>query len=870
VRGLVRRIAVLALAGCLCALVVSGCKKSDDDDDGFSGDSSSGDAGTFGTEEYPGTTVASGNVASDGLAMSISGEDFAGGLNFVHNGGRCQGIATYRVSSGQLYAHYWDGEEWTPPVALKAADAVAGTASTDVGVAFLNAQENSDDDASQRDGDALIFWRVNDVDDDGAGAADGVNSILYVTYFDVSASASAGSNFGFQEFATRVSSQDEAGEDVTAVAIVSDGLCGEARWSDAGSRYRWGDGATSVVVVWRQAENNDGAPGAEDNALYAVRFDPEEDLDETLPLTPSAEVRLVIDGMGASDTGTSSEETQVAPLLVAYNDLVFFVVAADNSTAGDDAATPFTADLAPSNDSDDQVIQYVRFDLAAGTAAAAVSLHPAGPSALDLIENHATFLQTDFDALHANAVFGADEGLAVTAIFHVCLVGDEDGDGTDPGDNARLVLSEIGPDGTLVAGAFVDAEDPDASDRVTADVCDTRMSRNGDYLWIAWLEVADAGASDDLAMWAAAYFTTRPDDDGAFTLPPLSASLTAAASLNADADGFDVEGYMFQDGLGYICGAQSDPDRMSLFYNHPDSAAEDVFRTVLAVDTASMAVAFTTDLFESFEPGDLVWSRVNSERADFNAVDAGFDGEVLAVYRQDVGGAAADDFRVVAERTGSGAGIVEIDSAVAFRQTTPVPGTPILLVGTPPGEEIGGFGDPERSHGFEIVHVLFRETESSETSGLGFALRTRAYVADADDALLDSFVPSASGADFQPPFDLDLTGVDPSAATDAEVVGVGVSGHTVGLWFTELGHLWYQQYSGGAEDGEIGWYDVDGASDPILVDDDSAKELNAFEGFYAKTCGCETLGCAVTFWSKSFDSGAGGSTVRLQARVRDD
>ena len=48
---------------------------------------------------------------------------------------------------------------------------------------------------------------------------------------------------------------------------------------------------------------------------------------------------------------------------------------------------------------------------------------------------------------------------------------------------------------------------------------DLRLSRNGDYMWFAWIENVDSGVTD-AGLWAAQYLTTRPDEDGLFAIRP--------------------------------------------------------------------------------------------------------------------------------------------------------------------------------------------------------------------------------------------------------------------------------------------------------------------------------------------------------------
>jgi hypothetical protein len=348
---------------------------------------------------------------------------------------------------------------------------------------------------------------------------------------------------------------------------------------------------------------------------------------------------------------------------------------------------------------------------------------------------------------------------------------------------------------------------------------------------------------------------------------------------------------MFQDCLGYICGQQSDADVMNIFYefSRDDFAdtADEIFRVVLDADvtgfpTVPVVLAGTTwEVYDNHgdQPGA---GQINDERFNFNATDSGEGGNVFTVDVYDIDGTATVDYRLFSETVGLNGGIEEIDSEVFFRM---VPFQTLRLVCTPPGEEIGRFDvvdasdDEERHFAGSQVHVFFAEDESQEDSGFGDALRTRVWNKDVDSGVVygDRFVPNAtSGVSFRFPFDLDLPHIDPNTSDDASLVGVAVCGETVGVWFTELSHVYYQEYGGGNDsDDDLGWLhegdleDDTAQSAPILVDDDNDEELQSFVDFCTVSCDCCDLGYAMVFWTKAYGSGSGGGlSQRLQVRVR--
>jgi len=904
-----RRFLTFAMIALLCLIVTAGCRKRSSGHSSYSGDS--GDI--FTTDSFPGPSVQDGNVADDGRAFSPSGESFAGDLICTPNGARGTCMVTYRTDTGQVYAQHFDGGGWTPPVALGAIDAVmagAGAFAFNIVHSFLNTATQASESAQDRDGDCIIFWRGKDADDDGAGP-DGANICLFATYFDTTLRGDALKNYGFQALATRINSEDELDESVYTVALVTDGLRGEARWSRRGHSYEYGDETTSIVVAFIEEDQN-GSAGEFDPKVHAVRFDPAEALPADVPLTPSADTVVPALTFGASDSGVDARESVVEFEFITYNATLFFKVLSDSSVeygsgGGFDFAEYRNFGQAFVGPGEDATIQTTTFQLATTTFSPAAALNFGTVDSTDGDNNIAEFLKEDnpvgalFPFTHTflgsrRSVYGSDEGLANVAIFYVTLTEDPDADtewgqglAGDPEEDGRVAIAEIDQaTGGLIHSGVVNFTDADLfgvnGDGVDEGDVDTRVSRNGDYIWVAWLQRSDSGPSDEVALHVAQYQTTLlPEDSGdPIPVPPVLAdSLSADFTVNPDTDLETVHWFAFQDNLGFVCGIQSDPDVMNVFYEQSrddgSDVADEVFFTRLTADTKGFPLTVPTVTagasWEVFEEGDQSGAgRINNERLNFNATDSGEGGNVFTVYREDVGGVAADDFRLWSEANGLNAGRIEIDSAVDYRQ---VPSQGLKLVSTPAGSEIGrydtagGVDSDARPHAAGTIHVFFAENKTTETSGFGNALRTRRWSTDTDlgAAYGDRFFPVATaGPTFGTPFDLDLPALDPPAATDAGVVGVAECGDQVGIWFTELGHLYYQEFNASSGN-ELGWYNVGGASDPKLVDDDNDEAIDAFVDFCAPTGSCCNLEGTLVFWTKSYGS-LGAVTSRLQVRVR--
>lgn len=889
-----RRFWTFAMVLALCVIVTAGCKRR------RSKGSTTINQGSdiFTTDSFPGAPVQDGNVSDDKRAFSNADSDFNFNLRVTMNGDRGTAMATYEIDEGgtqnQIFAHYFDGSTWTPPVQLSALDVDLSSASgTDVGAtvhAFINTSEHVSEDAQERDGDCLIFWRRDDVTDT---ATESPNSVLFVTYFDVSNKDVPSARYGFQQFATRVSSQDEAAEDVTDFGIVTDGLCGEARFGQGDPTYSYGDQTTSIEVFWRQLENNsvvvdDGS--VEDSAPYTARFDLATAGDPDVPIPPTFETRLSVAAFGASDAGTTSGDTQVDNLFCVYNGYLFWRgVAVDAGTGTGTDFDPFDNPIYGAGMSvgagRDVTIQFVHYTLS--TAAITPTAHlqlvtpVAGPDDLD--ENNAHFLQTGGDNRSNNGIFGVDEGLTNTVIFTVQLTEDPAGFGTLT-NSAGLVITTINDlTGAIIENAAFGIDSVSDADHVSSNEPDTRMSRNGDYIWIAYAQYIDitAGADTLFGLRCNEYFTTRLPEDG---VPIAPESIATALSgtftvMTPSAAVGSLDFWTFQDHLGYICGAQSNPDIMSLFYESSDGTADTMFQVELESSVILAAPTAFVSAFETYENGDQEFGLAFGATFDtagiggFRATDSGEDGFIFASYGDDVDGTATDDIRWFAERTGvaNPSATTEIDSAVTFRSF----GTPffedIELIGTPRGSEIGQFDaidlndSDARPHGNEQIHVFFREPEGTEDDGMDDAYRTRVYHVGADSLTFgEDFSPNAgAGVLYEFPFDLDLPFINPS--NGASEVATAVGGSTVGVWFEELGHLYYQEYNGSNGD-EVGWRNIDGESDPALIDDDTDIEIDNVQRFFTRQCVCDDLEGAMIFWTKQLDDNS--NSERLQVRVR--
>ncbi|MCE9581557.1 MAG: hypothetical protein K8T20_03470 [Planctomycetes bacterium] len=848
--------------------------------------------GIFTTDNFPGAPVQNGNVADDQRGMSPSGEDYDYIQGCFPNGDRGTALVVFKMLSGQSYVTYYDGESWTPPVILAATDCVLDTVQENVFVAWINTEGHPSGDAQNRDGDAVILWRAEDADGDGAADADDVNMCLWMTYFNVRQHDSIGDRYGFQEFASRLNDRDMDGEDVQCFGVVSDGLQGEARWNFSGYDARWGDATTSIEVVWHQREDNDGSPGFEDRAMHARRLILDSAIGDDLPLVTGAgvgpDVRLPVNPLGASDSGISSGETQVDFFFTSYNNTLFFRLAADNTGAFIDDPSAELEDSHPGSTSGifdgvnagvDQVIESLTFDPATGTPSSPVVLHAVTPDSTDALANDASIAPGDFGFQHfpTGLCYGSDEGLAALVI--VTLEFDQDADGAfDAVNSGRLALSEVSEStGAMLSHTLLGADDPAVNDTPEMGAARGVLGRNGDYLVAVWVARSSDGASNDRAIFAANYVTTRIAEDGSYpALPAVAMSLSPVVPVNPDLDGSSAFFWAFQQGLGYVCGIQSDPDVVNLMYEHGDPTYDEIFVARLTAGPglpASLAVAVTS---VDIEDNDVGWrgnntiGELNEAGRGWTCIDSGSGGNALVVYDKDVIAGAGEEHHYFSKLMGPGSAVVRVDSGIAELQARSYS---IFLVGTPAGSDIRVF-DPvsgedsdARANPLQAAHTFFLETDSIPVPGIGASLRTRRFNPSSAATFGESWTPSA-GSTFEPAFEVDVPEFSTASNVNTpDLRKVFRCGTELGFYFRQAGRIYYQEFDGGAGLGEAGWHNEGGVSDPFLVDDDSDEQTaNVDAPAVASRNSCCDLPGAMQFWgTKPF----GSSHIRLHVRVRD-
>lgn len=892
-----KRFWTLAMVLGLCVLATAGCRRKK------SNDSTINTSGVFTTDNFPGASVQDNNVSDDKRAFSTHTDDYNGGtLVCTHNGDRGTIMVTYSVDD-MIFAHYYDGSTWTTGVALRHFDSFTGT--TDAGEivhAFINTDGDTRADAADRSGDCLIFWNATDFDTDGGAGGDESNQVLYVSYFHVRHAAEADLNHGFDIdpsdpgffWAQRVSSLEFAGENVQFQGLVTEGLCGEARWIDGGNVYSYGDATFSIFVFYHQQEEK--FVGVFDETTQASGFDLDFVVDEEFPLIPAGDVEVPIQTFGASDSGSDSQESCVGVEYASYNDVLFRRVRSfDGSFA---TSLPGFQGTAPGIDID-ITLQYTFFD--SGTFTLSTDcVNTVDPNSLatgfdEMNSDMSRAASLGFLGSTGLTTYGRDEGLSCLVTFfgqsydadHTAVPG-LFGDGNEQ----VVAVAEIDEE----TGVFLN--DSEASvlpfpevtviNFVNQGWLHSQISRNGDYIWVVYARTNGIGTFDDNTPEFVQYLTTRVDSDGnPVAIPLLSVTLSAPHQTDPE-DG--MGGYfftMFQDNLGYRCGFQSDAMTMNHYWsvNDTGSANSLIYTHELIADVdgivgGEIVTGAAVLIDEDCSGFHNINSSVNVSHLTFNATDAGQDGDIFYAMTWDENDTnGISDVFISAGRYGVTAASPTVIGSGIFQRQAAYGGEQSLdLVSTPAGADIGQFDvvggsyDGGAHHGPEFVHIFFREAETSSEpfsadTETGWAFRTRVYnTGDVGSTFGDDFVPNA-GSIFRKPFDLDLPFIDPDTFDDAEPITYLVCENTVVVIFEQNGHLYYQEGNPGSNSDEAtGWREEAlGVSDPALIDDDTTELLAFFEEVCSMACTCCDIENAAIFWVKNLDDGSG--VDRLQVRV---
>ncbi|MEK7467199.1 MAG: hypothetical protein AAB074_07295 [Planctomycetota bacterium] len=784
-------------------------------------------------------------------ALSPAGQDYRQNLHVTWNGNRDSAIITYTTLTGGLWAHHFNGTAYTPGVNIVPADGSTASVIGDrVVTAFINTTDHPNDYAKKRDGDALILFTAVDNDNDGAAAADGKNRALYVAYFDTTYKTWPALEYGFQTTGARISDRDGEEENVICHGVVTDGLIGEARWLNYQYSYKYGDATSGLAMFWSQGENLDGDADIEDMATYAAFFDLGQPGSESLPLVAGPDARLSTLNFGASDSGSTAAQTRVDARYLVYNNVLVLRCAANAAGLG---AEPELWNFGSTmNQGDDVTLQAVAFDFGTSTVGEARLLHGAPPDATDTSENNAMPLRQDGSFLSGgHAMYGPDEGLSrLELVFAELVNGQANVSWGTNANNARIGAVEIDPvTGAVLGHAYLDLEDPAINDSVGSTTADCRLSRNGDYMFVGWLENWNEGAFLDKALWTAQILTPR----GSTAPPAFIDRVGGGLKVNTEIDDFPVTWFFFEEGLCYVTGAQSNAEVMNIIYEQSCHTDDGIWigRLTADLDAAPVLPAGSVVLAESFEEGSQPgMGTLNEEHWGCNGTDSGYDGQPIIFYIKDLP-AAGTDMGMYAEKGGVSPATCRIDR--------PSTATDMAMQGVGVAITQAGslIGPGARTWSSNRVHVMWNEGRSTTGMWAGSGLWTRYWsVGSTASAFADQFTPSAATTPSGTlrPIQLDPEGVLFDITDVQEIHGIARNGNKLGVWLASRGHIWCSEF--GPNPFGTSWdvYYTASLGKPTQVDDgggvSSAGRIYKVPGFVGPATPAKSVGPMKAFFPR--------------------
>ncbi|MHC5020156.1 MAG: autotransporter outer membrane beta-barrel domain-containing protein [Planctomycetota bacterium] len=525
------------------ALLAGGCSE-DGDTIYITNTTAATPVGNLPADPYTSAVFSSDKQAFNELnaGLTFDGESQPGGIRLDQSGVRCfwnngKAIVMFATESDNgeqiFWASYYNGSSLTPPAQILAADQDVqdgADVQRDVRVAWFNtgafvgttgAATNA---GRARNGDALILWHRQDVDD-AANNNDESNDNLYMTYFDVSQSGSASANYGFDKWALQVNdgsdtTTNSGTDDVRRVfGFVTDGLVGETFYDDGaeGDTYRFGDAVSFLVIAYLQDVETTASGGGDisDTQLLTKVVNIGNTTDtansratllgsETRVLPPADAAEFVAGG------GTNgNEETSVNPSLRVYNGEIFYTISDQNNAGGASVDTPLLWN-----------------QFTPGSGFLANSLRVTGTDDNPTDTNASGLVQF-------GNIFGADEGLAST--FSSFAAG-----GSGGTDDTDAFILQSPPAGAAFGAADlveIDNELDAVGDNDPVTFMGSAISRDGSWIVTAFQQDDTSGVVDSVAVVFGSAFQpvaaggTRVNMNAASV--PFTATPTKLSNLSA-------------------------------------------------------------------------------------------------------------------------------------------------------------------------------------------------------------------------------------------------------------------------------------------------------------------------------------------------
>jgi hypothetical protein len=832
----------VVILGCAFVVQGSGCDEGDDI-------TIIGGGATLIESLFPGTPIADNTPGNDGQSLSHAELILNQGYVVFRNASNGTAILLYTDRAERLWAHYFDGTGFTPPVEIRGAnqrdvddDLGQMTADTDdehetwrsYQVLFLNTAGHANGNAAARSGDALILWIKSDLQNESMPDEDD-NFRLYGTYFDVSLAATpvAGDvRYGFDTTATPVDFdnfiQNSDDDDVTGAGFVSDSLVRTHHFPAYGPSGSMtvleepalsGDPTSFVHIVFRKPAGPSGGPPIE-SRFHQVAFDLTSASND-VPSEPSLgagilplPVNLVINP--ANDVDDNG-------FVVHNGDMIWRAPVFDVSEGPPPPSVPR--------------LFLTRF--AAGSA----------PSTIELGDALAQGGQTPFPPLKSD-VYGADHGgLLALYVFYP----------TAGGNILNVAKSDL--DAPLARETTKISINPNSAP-IDVDFFATRINRTAEWILAAMIELDDTAVGNNQV--TAAAVQTRGPGDGARSLANSLSQVIRPP--NQDLTTFGVDYLTLQSELADgtqdpFCGVQANRNRINFAFQQPNRSDQDLIQLL------HNGLIFAADVTGSAPPTAVAAVPVGEGLVDQHDDDFGILQDDLYPVLTDLGTAsgapvlyylrnannpldagqpgAFREIRVFGAPgvTGAAPTLIGTDGVLADNTVNdlmwdtsedPIDELTNAVVGNskflrvqtvPLNRDVVG----APNHAGTRTHVFWQEARGAGNSL--WALRSRSF----EKAAFSEASPAGFGgahvppAPTSPPVTLDGTGTNPpwlfpSFHADTGDVGVlgnilVVQGGIVGVFFHSDDHFWYQEHDGSS------WYTAAGLGDAQQIDNQFGSDL---------------------------------------------
>jgi hypothetical protein len=327
--------------------------------------------------------------------------------------------------------------------------------------------------------------------------------------------------------------------------------------------------------------------------------------------------------------------------------------------------------------------------------------------------------------------------------------------------------------------------------------------------------------------------------------PAIASAVHGPVRLDPGTGANPVEFFKIQQEVGYK-GIQSDPEAITVAYRLDSGASDDTLHAqkiqFQTTGTPNLTAGTATPVV--FDDGELDEAKIIIAEGQGAAHSPG---DAVVYFIRNEATSPAESFRALMLRPGGSA--LEIGSLTGTVGTYSPREAAMIAVKTLPSN-----GDITANPGWagRFQHVFITEFRFLDSAG-SKALRHRVFDMSLNAADGACFAPAVDGT--TAPCEID-TGQD-ADATDLRLV---TDAETLGAFFIQGGHLWYNEFYGGS------WYPRTGEfPGPQLVDNLEPASVAALFLFEGSCSSPETLpGCSI-FYTKIIDP---GGSERLFARIR--